>query len=56
VRLHADLVAEAYACPACGAQLAIEVRWNADEPLHDIELAHAATPNGAAPLHQAGAP
>jgi N-methylhydantoinase B len=41
VHLHEDLVAEAYACPGCGALISIEVRWKADRPLHDIELAQA---------------
>ena len=41
VHLHEDLLAEAYACPGCGTLLSIEVRWKADQPLHDIELAQA---------------
>ena len=39
VHLHKDLVAEAYACPGCGALISLEVRWKADRPLHDIEIA-----------------
>jgi N-methylhydantoinase B len=38
VHLHKDLAADAYACPGCGALLSLEVRWNTDLPLHDIEL------------------
>ncbi|WP_157157041.1 acetone carboxylase subunit gamma [Diaminobutyricimonas sp. LJ205] len=38
VGLHSELVAEAFACPSCGALLATDVRWNRDEVLHDLEL------------------
>lgn len=38
VRLHPELVAEAYACPGCGSLLAVEVRWERDEPLHELQL------------------
>lgn len=39
VRLHADLRADGYACPGCGALLAVEIRAAADAPLRDLELA-----------------
>ncbi|WNG89817.1 hydantoinase B/oxoprolinase family protein [Mycobacterium sp. ITM-2016-00317] len=39
VRLHPGLRADAYACPGCGALLAVEVRARADEPLRELELA-----------------
>lgn len=38
VRMNAELVAEGFACPGCGAMLAVDVRWNKDEILHDLEL------------------
>ncbi|QDC26159.1 hypothetical protein FE374_17455 [Georgenia yuyongxinii] len=38
VRLHPELVADGYACPGCGSLLAVEVRWQRDEPLHDVQL------------------
>jgi len=38
VRLHPDLIADAYACPGCGVLLGFEVRWNADAPLNDVEV------------------
>ncbi|MGE2834382.1 hydantoinase B/oxoprolinase family protein [Mycobacterium sp. SMC-4] len=39
VRLHPGLRADAYACPGCGALLAVEVRARTDEPLQEFELA-----------------
>lgn len=39
IRLHPQLVADAYACPGCGALLEVEVRWHADEPLQHVEFA-----------------
>ncbi|MEX0427223.1 hydantoinase B/oxoprolinase family protein [Nocardioides sp. DS6] len=39
VRLHADLVADAYACPGCGGLLCVEIRRRDDEPLRAIALA-----------------
>lgn len=38
VRLHSGLRADGYACPGCGALLAVEVRAEADPPLRDFEL------------------
>lgn len=38
VRLHRELTADGYACPACGGLLAVEIRWSADEPLHEVQL------------------
>lgn len=39
VRLHPGLRADAYACPGCGALLAVDVRARDDEPLREFELA-----------------
>ena len=38
IRLHAQLRAHAYACPACGTLLGVEIRRDGEAPLHDIEL------------------
>jgi N-methylhydantoinase B len=37
--LHPGLRADGYACPGCGALLAVEIRAHDDEPLRDLELA-----------------
>ncbi|WP_193045642.1 hydantoinase B/oxoprolinase family protein [Mycolicibacterium baixiangningiae] len=39
IRLHPGLRADGYACPGCGALLAVEIRAHGDEPLRDLELA-----------------
>lgn len=39
VRLHPGLRVDAYACPGCGALLAVDVRARDDEPLREFELA-----------------
>lgn len=39
VRLHADLVADAYACPGCGGLLSVEIRHRDDAPLQALTLA-----------------
>jgi len=38
VRLHRELTADGYACPGCGALLGVEIRWQRDQPLHDLQL------------------
>ncbi|MEP9383286.1 hydantoinase B/oxoprolinase family protein [Nocardioides sp. KR10-350] len=38
VRLHPELVADAYACPGCGGLLDLEIRWSADQPIQGIAL------------------
>lgn len=38
VRLHPGLRADAYACPGCGALLAVEMRARIDEPLREFGL------------------
>lgn len=39
IRLHPGLRADGYACPSCGALLAVAIRAHDDEPLWDLELA-----------------
>jgi N-methylhydantoinase B len=39
VRLHPELRADGYACPGCGALLAVEVRAKSDAPLRDFQPA-----------------
>jgi N-methylhydantoinase B len=39
VRLHAELVADAYACPGCGGLLSVEIRHRDDVPLRALTLA-----------------
>jgi N-methylhydantoinase B len=50
IRLHPDLIADGYACPACGALLAVEVRSNTDRPLHDFELVDQTSAKAEAPI------
>lgn len=38
VRLHPELVADAYACTGCGSLLEVEVRWREDAPLHAMQI------------------
>ena len=39
MHLHEDLVAEAYACPGCGALIENEIAVSTDPVLRDIEIA-----------------